>query len=54
VIGFTVDQILISSEYVAPGLKGFEVDISFLWVHQGKRDRSEVEEKLKEDGSDFA
>jgi len=28
--------------------EGFEVDISFLWIHEGKRGRSEVEEKLKE------
>ena len=30
------------------GLEGFKVDMSFLWIHEGKRDRSEVEEKLKE------
>jgi hypothetical protein len=30
------------------GLEDFEVDTSFLWIHEGKRGRSEVEEKLKE------
>ena len=30
------------------GLEGFEVDVSFLWIHEGERGRSEVEEKLKE------
>jgi hypothetical protein len=29
-------------------LEGFEVNVSFLWIHEGKRGRSEVEEKLKE------
>ncbi len=29
-------------------LEDFKVDISFLWIHEGKRGRYEVEEKLKE------
>ena len=29
-------------------LEGFKVDVSFLWIHEGKHGRSEVEEKLKE------
>jgi len=30
------------------GLEDFEVYISFLWIHEGKRGQSGVEEKLKE------
>lgn len=30
------------------GLEDFEINISFVWIHEGKRGRSEVEEKLKE------
>ena len=30
------------------GLEGFEVDMSFLWIHEGKRAQSEVQAKLKE------